>query len=210
MFEHHVARQDAPCWMLRAAGAFRYREDQYARDDDGSRLQYPFSGRRIIRGIMSAYPVAPVAARRRRSRRGCRRWGWVPIIAGSIRVPAHFCGIVGLKPTWGTIPGSGHMAPSIAAPPPIAHMATIGPMARYVDDLTLAYNVVKGQHPSSPYTVPTPDAHPEKALIPKKIDARSSLTHAKFRSRPTSAPPLSAPGASCIINDHGGPAAGCC
>jgi amidase len=86
---------------------------------------------------------------------------------GSIRVPAHFCGIVGLKPTWGTIPGSGHMAPSVAAPPPIAHMATIGPMARFVDDLTLAYNVVKGPHPSSPYTVPTPDAHPEKIDLKK-------------------------------------------
>ena len=86
---------------------------------------------------------------------------------GSIRVPAHFCGIVGLKPTWGTIPCSGHMAPSIASPPPIAHMATIGPMARYVDDLTLAYNIVKGQHPSSPYTVPTPLAEPEKIDLKK-------------------------------------------
>ena len=86
---------------------------------------------------------------------------------GSIRVPAHFCGIVGLKPTWGTIPGSGHMAPSVAAPPPIAHMATIGPMARFVDDLTLAYNVVKGPHPSTPYTVPTADAHPEKIDLKK-------------------------------------------
>jgi amidase len=46
-------------------------------------------------------------------------------------------------------------------------MATIGPMARYVDDLTLAYNVVKGAHPSSPYTVPTPDAHPEKIDLKK-------------------------------------------
>jgi amidase len=82
-------------------------------------------------------------------------------------VPAHFCGIVGLKPTWGTIPGSGHMAPSVAAPPPIAHMATIGPMARYVDDLTLAYNVVKGQHSSTPYSVPTPEAHPEKIDLKK-------------------------------------------
>lgn len=81
---------------------------------------------------------------------------------GSIRVPAAFCGVVGLKPSWGTIPGSGHMAPGIASPPPIAHMATIGPMARYVDDLTLAYNVVKGPHPSAPYTVPTAQAHPEK------------------------------------------------
>jgi len=93
---------------------------------------------------------------------GCSPGGVGSDGGGSIRVPAHFCGIVGLKPTWGTIPTSGHMAPGIAAPPPLAHMATIGPMARYVDDLTLAYNIVKGPHPSTPYTVPTADAHPEK------------------------------------------------
>ena len=137
-------------------GCDRYREDQYARDDDGLRLrQSGVRARPTIRGIASACPADRVAARRRRWRSECRRSGWDRIYRGSIRVPAHFCGIVGLKPTWGTIPGSGHMAPSIASPPPIAHMATIGPMARYVDDLTLAYNVVKGPHPSSPYTVPT-------------------------------------------------------
>ncbi len=81
---------------------------------------------------------------------------------GSIRVPSHFCGIAGLKPSWGTIPLTGHMPPGPAAPLPIAHMATLGPMARYVDDLTLAYNIVKGPHWSTPYTAPTPEAHPER------------------------------------------------
>ena len=86
---------------------------------------------------------------------------------GSVRVPAHFCGIVALKPSWGTIPLTGHMPPGPAAPLPIAHMATIGPMARYVDDLTLAYNIVKGPHWSTPYTVPTPEAHPERVEVKK-------------------------------------------
>src|SRR5260370_13445638 len=84
------------------------------------------------------------------------------------------------------------MAPAVAAPPPLAHMATIGPMARYVDDLTLAYNVVKGPHPSSPYTVPTPTAHPEKidlkkircaiftdaCNVPVTSDIRAAIEHA--------------------------------
>ncbi len=86
---------------------------------------------------------------------------------GSIRIPAHFCGVVGLKPSWGTIPGTGHLPPSPAAPPPIAHMATIGPMARYVDDLTLEYNLLRGPHPSTPYTVPSPEARPEKVKLKK-------------------------------------------
>jgi amidase len=90
---------------------------------------------------------------------------------GSIRVPAHFSGVVGLKPTWGTIPGSGHLFgpfdPFAPGPPPIVNMATIGPMARYVDDLTLAYNILHGPDPTSPYTVPSNQARPETLDIKK-------------------------------------------
>jgi amidase len=90
---------------------------------------------------------------------------------GSIRVPSHFSGVVGLKPSWGTIPGSGHLFgpydPFAPAPPPVANMATIGPMARYVDDLTLAYNILRGPDPSSPHTVPTNEARPETVDIRK-------------------------------------------
>jgi amidase len=90
---------------------------------------------------------------------------------GSIRVPAHFSGVVGLKPSWGTIPGSGHLFgpfdPFEQGPPPVANMATIGPMARYVDDLTLAYNILRGPDPSSPYTVPTNEARPETVDLKK-------------------------------------------
>ncbi len=90
---------------------------------------------------------------------------------GSIRVPSHFTGVVGLKPTWGTIPGSGHLFgpydPFAPSPPPVAAMATIGPMARYVDDLTLAYNILRGPDPSTPYTVPTNEARPETVDVKK-------------------------------------------
>ena len=40
-------------------------------------------------------------------------------------------------------------------------------MARYVDDLTMAYNVIKGAHWSAPYTAPTPQAHPERIEVKK-------------------------------------------
>jgi amidase len=90
---------------------------------------------------------------------------------GSIRVPAHFCGVVGLKPSWGSIPAIGHLLgpldPFAPWPPPLAHMATIGPMARYVDDLTLAYNVLRGPEPGSVYTVPTQRARPESVDLKK-------------------------------------------
>lgn len=60
-------------------------------------------------------------------------------IAGSIRIPAAFCGVVGLKPTAGRIPTDGHIP---QAPAPIHDWNTVGPLARRVEDLALALSVL--------------------------------------------------------------------
>jgi amidase len=60
-------------------------------------------------------------------------------LSGSIRVPAHFCGIAGLKPTTGRVPMDGHLP---VASGPLALGACIGPMARRVDDLALLFGVI--------------------------------------------------------------------
>jgi Asp-tRNA(Asn)/Glu-tRNA(Gln) amidotransferase A subunit family amidase len=63
-------------------------------------------------------------------------------LAGSIRIPAHFCGITGLKPTAGRVPRGGHL-------PPMSGLhtlgATLGPLARSVEDLRLFYGVLSGE-----------------------------------------------------------------
>ncbi len=165
-FEHHVATYDAPTVArLRAAGAIiicKTNTPELTMDYDCDNPLFgptnnPWDHSRVPGGS-SGGEAAALAT-------GMAALGLGSDYGGSIRVPSHFCGVTGLKPSWGTIPGAGHMSPGPAAPPPVAHMATIGPMARYVDDLTLAYNIVRGAHPSSPHTAPTPEAHPEKVDI---------------------------------------------
>ncbi|MDP6692203.1 MAG: amidase [Alphaproteobacteria bacterium] len=65
-------------------------------------------------------------------------------IGGSIRNPAHFCGVYGHKPTWGIVPPQGHALPGMVAPPDIA---VVGPMARSAKDLALAMEIMAGAEP---------------------------------------------------------------
>jgi len=60
-------------------------------------------------------------------------------LAGSIRLPAHFCGIAGLKPTTGCVPVDGQTP---AAEGSLSLGVSVGPMARTVKDLALLFKVI--------------------------------------------------------------------
>ncbi|PYY12808.1 MAG: amidase, partial [Acidobacteria bacterium] len=72
---------------------------------------------------------------------------------GSIRVPAHFSGICGLKPTPGRIPITGHWPESAG---PFALLGVVGPMARSVEDLDLLFRVLAGYDAGDPMAAPIP------------------------------------------------------
>lgn len=72
---------------------------------------------------------------------------------GSIRVPAHFCGICGLKPTPGRIPSTGHFP---ASGGPFAWLGVVGPMARNIADLKLLFEVMQGPDDGDPCAAPVP------------------------------------------------------
>jgi amidase len=74
--------------------------------------------------------------------------GFTPIelgsdIGGSIRVPAHYSGVMGHKPSYGIVAGHGQI-PGMPGTLTQADLAVVGPMARTVDDLSLCLEVIAG------------------------------------------------------------------
>ena len=84
---------------------------------------------------------------------GCSAGGVGSDGGGSVRVPAHFCGICGLKPTPGRIPAAGHFPQSVG---PFALLGVVGPMARTVADLKILFEVLQGPDIGDPSAAPIP------------------------------------------------------
>ena len=79
-------------------------------------------------------------------------------IGGSIRVPAHYCGLFGLKPSWGLCSPRGHSLTNAAA---MTDISAIGPLARSARDLSLALDAILGPDPAESalaYALPPPRA----------------------------------------------------
>src|SRR5216684_1446437 len=83
---------------------------------------------------------------------------------GSIRVPAHFSGICGLKPTPGRIPATGHFPVSAG---PFALIGVVGPMARTVADLRLLFEVLQGPDVGDTCAAPVPLRWPSDDEVKK-------------------------------------------
>jgi amidase len=70
-------------------------------------------------------------------------------LVGSVRIPASFCGVYGLRPSVGIVPLTGFQVPGPpAAPSEMRYMSAVGPLGRSVRDLRLALSVAAG--PESP------------------------------------------------------------
>ncbi len=65
-------------------------------------------------------------------------------IGGSIRNPAHYCGVYGHKPTLGIVPARGHQPPGLPPTPQHPDLAVVGPMARSAEDLAVSLAILSG------------------------------------------------------------------
>lgn len=81
---------------------------------------------------------------------------------GSIRLPAHFCGIAGIKPTSGRVPRTGHIYPFGGLQDSFQQ---IGPLARYVDDLALLLEIIQGPDGIDPGLLPMPLGDPDDVAL---------------------------------------------
>jgi Asp-tRNA(Asn)/Glu-tRNA(Gln) amidotransferase A subunit family amidase len=153
---NHVPTEDAPIVSrLKSAGAIllgntntpeylmSYETDNALCGANGNRTSNPWNLAHSAGGS-SGGEGAAIAA-------GCSAGGVGSDGGGSIRVPAHFCGICGLKPTPGQIPATGHFPHSDGAFP---WLGVVGPMARSVADLRTIFEVLRGPDPGDALSTP--------------------------------------------------------
>jgi Asp-tRNA(Asn)/Glu-tRNA(Gln) amidotransferase A subunit family amidase len=141
--QDYVPKSDAPAVArLRAAGAIILGKSNAAEMAMDYNADNPVFGRtnhplnpNLTPGGSSGGEAVAIAT-------GMSAGGIGSDLAGSVRIPAHFCGIAGLKPTTGRVPGEGQFPPSTG---PYALGAVIGPMARHVDDLQWLFSVLANQ-----------------------------------------------------------------
>jgi Asp-tRNA(Asn)/Glu-tRNA(Gln) amidotransferase A subunit family amidase len=152
--KEYVPKQDAPLVSrLKAAGAIllgntntpeflmAYETDNRLTGKTGNPWNLEHSA-----GGSSGGEVAAIAA-------GCSAGGVGSDGGGSIRVPAHFCGICGLKPTPGRIPATGHFPPGAGA---FSWIGVVGPMARTIADVRLLFEVMAGPDAGDALSAPVP------------------------------------------------------
>lgn len=83
---------------------------------------------------------------------------------GGLRIPAHFCGIAGLKPTSGRASRTGHF-PAVGGAP--EKLTQFGPMSRFVEDLFLGLKLIAGGDPGDSNIYPVPLQDPRKVRLDK-------------------------------------------
>jgi Asp-tRNA(Asn)/Glu-tRNA(Gln) amidotransferase A subunit family amidase len=150
----YVAKQDAPLVSrLKAAGAIllgntntpeflmAYETDNLLMGKTSNPWDLSYSA-----GGSSGGEAAAIAA-------GCSAGGVGSDGGGSVRVPAHFCGICGLKPTPGRVPATGHFPPGAGA---FSWIGVVGPMARTIADVRALIEVMAGPDPGDALSAPVP------------------------------------------------------
>lgn len=138
----HVASADAPLVArLRQAGAILLGNSNVPELLMAYETDSPLYGRTCNPWDLAHTPGGSSGGEAAAIAAGCSAGGVGSDGGGSIRVPAHFTGICGLKPTPGRIPATGHFPECTG---PFAQLGVVGPMARTIADVELLAEVMSG------------------------------------------------------------------
>ena len=136
---------------LRAAGALVLGTTNVAEMLMGYETVNPLHGRTNNPWDLTRTPGGSSGGESAAIAAGCSAGGLGSDGGGSIRVPAHFTGICGLKPTPGRVPATGHQPACLG---PFSLIGAIGPMARTIADIEAMYRVLSGWDAADPFATP--------------------------------------------------------
>ena len=150
---------------MRAAGAIVLGTTNVAEMLMGYETDNPLHGRTNNPWALDRTPGGSSGGEAAAIAAGCSAGGVGSDGGGSIRVPAHFTGLCGLKATPGRVPSTGHQPPCLG---PFSLIGVVGPMARTVADVSLMYRVMAGWDPGDPMATPLaaipPDPWPQPTV----------------------------------------------
>jgi amidase len=163
---NHVPKKDATAVArLRAAGAVLIGKTNVPPLSADGRADNPIFGRTNNPWNLERTPGGSTGGGAAAVAAGLSAFDVGSDLAASVRMPAHWCGLFGLKPTEGRVPNTGHIPEVPGMPHAVRHMNVLGPLARSVDDLATILKVIAGPDDSDWETAPAPLAEaPERAL----------------------------------------------
>lgn len=163
---HHIPSQDAVVVArMKAAGAILLGKTNCPPSGAGGVTDNPVYGRTNNPYYLSHTPGGSSGGEAVAIASGLSPLGIGSDSGGSLRVPAHFCGIATLKPTSGRVPNTR----VFNHPGGLSDYRTqIGPMARYVKDLVLAFSIIAGEDGVDSGVIPMPIRDPE-AVVTKGL-----------------------------------------
>ena len=135
---------------VRGARPAAARQDEHGRVRDGLvDRELRATGRRETPGIPSASPAARRGGSAAAVAAGLAPWALGSDTGGSVKQPAALCGVVGLRPTYGTVSRYGIVAFA-------SSLDQIGPITKTVRDCALLYRTIAGRDPCDTTTVELP------------------------------------------------------
>ncbi|HZE60715.1 MAG TPA: amidase family protein [Burkholderiales bacterium] len=162
----HVPTKDAPAVArLRAAGAILLGKTNVPPLSADYRADNPIFGRTNNPWNLERTPGGSTGGGAAAVAAGLSAFDVGSDLAGSVRTPAHYCGLFGLKATERRIPNTGHIPEPPGEPRAVRHMNVLGPLARSVDDLALITKTISGPDEAEWDLAPAPWIEPpERAL----------------------------------------------